>query len=259
MKIEFSLSFQNKREEILNCISSFEKEGAVLYGGTRNMIKTFLISDNLTINVKAFRIPKFFNQFVYHYIRKSKARRSFENGNYLIESGFCTPQPIAFIEESNWFGLQKSYYISEQLNMDLMFRELTTNTDYPDFENILKAFARFSFKLHEKGIEFIDNTSGNTLIKKEGDGHYDFYLVDLNRMKFHERMPFELRMTNMAKLTSNEKVVRIVSSEYAKLIGKSEEEVYQMLKSKADDFQYSFHKRREIKKKILFWKRNKKQ
>lgn len=257
MKNQFNPQFQNDKEEILQCITDFEREGAVLYGGSRNLIKTFLLSNGLEINVKAFKIPKFFNQFVYSYIRKSKARRSFENANYLIDHGFCTPQPIGFIEEMNWFGLQKSYYISEQLSMDLMFRELTTNTDYPDFENILKQFAQFSFRLHEKGIEFIDNTSGNTLIKKEENNHYDFYLVDLNRMNFHTTMPFELRMTNLAKLTSNEKVVRILSEEYARLSGKEAKDVYQILKGKADDFQYSFHRRREIKKKVLFWKRNK--
>lgn len=257
MKIEFNRHHQKNREEILKCIGDFGNEGAVLYGGTRNLIKTFVLSDGLTINVKAFKIPKFFNQFVYHYIRKSKARRSFENANYLIDHGFCTPDPIAFIEESNWFGLQKSYYISEQLKMDFMFRELTINTEHPDFEVILKEFAGFSFRLHEKGIEFIDNTSGNTLIKKEDNGCYGFYLVDLNRMNFHEVMSFEMRMNNMAKLTGNAKVLRVICTEYAKLIGKDEQEVYETLKKKADDFQYSFHKRRAIKNKILFWKTKK--
>lgn len=257
MKIQFNANFQNKSNEILKCITDFEKEGEVLYGGTRNLIKTFLLSDGLEINVKAFKIPKFFNQFVYQYIRKSKARRSFENANYLIENGFCTPQPIGFIEESGLLGLGKSYYISEQLAMDLMFRELTTNTDYPDFENILKQFAQFSFRLHEKGIEFIDNTSGNTLLKKEANDRYDFYLVDLNRMNFHQNMSFELRMTNLAKLTSNEKVLKVISAEYAQLSGIESDKVYEVLKNKADNFQYSFHRRREIKRKIFFWKRNK--
>ncbi|MEL1241958.1 lipopolysaccharide kinase InaA family protein [Flavobacterium flavipallidum] len=258
MKIEFSSHFLDKKEEILKYINDFNKQGTVLYGGTRNLIKTFDVSDGLVINVKAFKIPKFFNQFVYAYIRKSKARRSFENANYLINHGFCTPKPIAFIEEKNWFGLQKSYYISEQLEMDLMFRGLTTNTDYPGFDKILKAFAQFSYRLHEKGIEFIDNTSGNTLIKKGEDGRYEFYLVDLNRMNFHQNMSFELRMTNMAKLTSNEKVLKIICAEYAKLIHKEEHLVYETLKQKADNFQYSFHKRRELKNKILFWRKKKK-
>ena len=53
-------------------------------------------------------------------------------------------------------------------------------------EIILRQFIRFSYLLHQKGIEFLDNSPGNTLIKKNEKGVYDFYLVDLNRMKFHQ-------------------------------------------------------------------------
>lgn len=254
MTVQFNPQFQNRHRTILNCIENFESEGEIVYGGNRNTIKIFAINNDLVINVKAFKIPKFFNQFIYRYIRKSKAQRSFENANYLIEKGFHTPQPIAFVENNNLFGLQKSYYISEQLQMDLMFRELTTNIHYPDFDEIVRQFARFSFQLHEKGIEFIDNTSGNTLIKKE-NGQYNFYLVDLNRMNFHEKMSFELRMKNLSKLTSNDAIIKIISEEYAILIGKKFEEVYSVLKNKAEDFQYRFHKRRDLKRKIFFWRK----
>ena len=69
------------------------------------------------------------------------------------------------------------------MNCDLTFRELTKDLNYPDHEIILRAFTRFTFQLHENGINFLDHSPGNTLVKKVGK-EYEFYLVDLNRMNF---------------------------------------------------------------------------
>jgi hypothetical protein len=38
------------------------------------------------------------------------------------------------------------------------FRELVEVPDYPDHENILRQFTKFTFNLHEKGIEFLDHS-----------------------------------------------------------------------------------------------------
>jgi hypothetical protein len=67
-----------------------------------------------------------------------------------LDKGIGTPQPIAFLE--NWIGLQDSYYASEHLAAELTFRELVEISDYPDHENILRQFTRFSFDLHEKEL-----------------------------------------------------------------------------------------------------------
>ena len=46
-------------------------------------------------------------------------------------------------------------------------KELVEIPDFPDHDTILRQFTRFSFNLHEKGIEFLDHSPGNTLIKKK--------------------------------------------------------------------------------------------
>ena len=94
---------------------------------------------------------------------------------------------------------------------------------------ILKQFTHFTFNLHEKGIEFLDHSPGNTLVKKQQDGNYEFYLVDLNRMNFHTTMSFKTRMKNLSRITPSEAWVRIISSEYSKLYGKNEEEVFYLM------------------------------
>jgi hypothetical protein len=140
------------------------------------------------------------------------------------------------------------------LNADLTFRELTTDLNYPDHETILRQFVRFSFNLHENGIEFLDHTPGNTLIKKNGEGNYNFFLVDLNRMQFHKSMTLKQRIVNLSKLTPKRELVEVMSDEYAKLYGRPYEEVLQMMIVETESFRNRFHRKKRLKKKLFFWK-----
>jgi len=184
--------------------------------GDRNVIKIINL-DAVKLNIKAFRIPNFINKIVYNFFRKSKAQRSYEYANKLIELGVGTPKPLAFFEYKSLLLFNRSYYISEQLDCDMTYRELTKDFTIPDYDNILRAFARFTYSLHEKGINFLDHSPGNTLIKKIGD-KYEFYLVDLNRMVFGP-LDFETRIKNFSRLTIHKSMVEVMSDEYAKCSG----------------------------------------
>jgi hypothetical protein len=246
--------FAPKQAAVRSLIENFDSGGEPIGEAVRNSIKVFDL-DGIRLNIKSFKVPNLLNKIIYGYLRKSKARRSFEYADKLLQMGFGTPKPIAFAENRSAIGLLDSYYVSEQLDYDLMFRELTVNPDYPDFENILKQFAKFSFDLHEKGVEFIDNTSGNTLIKQTSPGHYDFYLVDLNRMNFGASMTLEKRLSNIAKLTNNRGVLEVIAREYARLSGESPEQLLASLIRYADGFLERFNRRRRIKQKLRFWKK----
>jgi tRNA A-37 threonylcarbamoyl transferase component Bud32 len=254
MNFKIHPQFAPLTEKIKALVADFGNSGKMLGEAVRNSIKIFDL-EGQQVNIKSFRIPGILNTIIYGYIRKSKARRSFEYANKLLENGIGTPQPIAYFENFGLLGLKDSYYVSEQLAADLMYRDLATNLNYPDREEILRQFTRFTFVLHEKGIEFIDNTSGNTLIKKDSEGVYSFYLVDLNRMNFHKSMSFDKRMSNLGKLTNMEDMLVIMSDEYAKLSGTKYEIVFRTLKKEADKFLDNFNRRRRIKKKIKFWKK----
>lgn len=240
-------------EKIQDLLSNFNTSGTLFGNGKRNKIKLFEV-DGKTINIKSFKIPNLINKIAYRYFRKSKARRSFEYANKLLEFGFGTPQPIAFSENYDLVGLKDSYYVSEHLQADLTYRELVEIPDFPDHDNILRQFTRFSYDLHQKGVEFKDHSPGNTLIKKTSDNKYDFFLVDLNRMEFHDSMPFELRMKNLCRLTPHKEMVKVMSNEYAKVSGESETLIFETLWKMTADFQYRFHRKKRIKKKLFFWK-----
>ena len=172
-----------------------------------------------------------------------------------MEKGIGTPEPIAYFENQDFIGLKDSYYVSEHLQCDLTYRELVEIPDFPDNENILRQFTRFSFDLHEKGIEFLDHSPGNTLIKKNAEGNYDFYLVDLNRMNFHDAMDFDSRMKNLSHLTPKKEMIAVMSNEYSKLYpAQTEVEIFEKMWFYTNDFQERFAKKRRLKKKLKFWK-----
>jgi Lipopolysaccharide kinase (Kdo/WaaP) family len=254
MKHNLNIFFINYQSEIISIINNFNSTGILFGDGQRNKIKLFQL-EGKTINVKSFKIPHLINKIAYKYFRKSKAKRSFEYATILLEKGIGTPQPIAFFENYDAVGLKDSYFVSEQLQCDLTYRELVEIPDFPDHENILRQFIQFSFQLHENGIEFLDHSPGNTLIKETTEGNYDFFLVDLNRMNFYDKMDFDSRMKNLSHLTPKKEMIAVMSNEYSKLYpAQSESEIFEKMWFYTNDFQIKFRKKIKLKKNLKFWK-----
>ena len=253
MKYTVNPSFCHVEKQLVHFVNDFDLEGTLFGDGKRNKIKLFDL-EGTQINIKSFKVPNLINTIAYKYFRKSKARRSFEFANILLENKIGTPQPIAYFENSNFLGLKDSYYISEHLDCDLTFRELVQIPDFPENEIILRQFTRFSYNLHQKGIEFLDHSPGNTLIKKGNNGNYEFFLVDLNRMEFHKSMSFEVRIKNLCRLTPRKEMVAIMSNEYAIISGESEQLINETLWKMTEKFQYNLARKKRLKKKLKFWK-----
>lgn len=227
MKIFISKYHKLSKKSIEEILLNFNAVGQSFFTGKthrRNHIKV-VEKDGERVNVKSFKQPNYINRYVYVMFRKSKAERSFEFAIKLIKKGIGTPKPIAYAEETSKGALTKSFYISEHLDYELTFRGL--DLAKAGHEDILRAFARFTYNLHEQNIEFLDHSPGNTLIKLN-NGDYQFYLVDLNRMNF-KPLNFTERMKNFARLTSDKAKVKIMAEEYAEIYGKPETEVFEKM------------------------------
>ncbi len=251
MKYIFSEKGEEIRKDLVKSIENFESEGRALGPGLRNSLKIFEIKD-YKVNIKSFKKPNLVNKLVYKYFRKSKAERSFRNAMTLLESNIGTPYPMAYAEEDNSLLFGQSYYACLHQDYDLTYRELVIDQDFPDHENILRAFTRFTFELHEKQIQFLDHSPGNTLIQKDA-GDYKFFLVDLNRMNFKE-LNFEERMLNFSRLTPKKEMVEVMADEYAKLIKRPKAEVFEKMWFYTNQFQEKFQRKKHLKKKLKFWK-----
>jgi hypothetical protein len=235
-----------EQSDIDSLIRNFDTtEGKMISDGRRNVIKLFRLNDG-PINIKYYKFLYFSNRIIYRYFRKSKAQRSFEYAQILLKKGIGTPEPIAFYEHYSFISLGRSYYVSEHLYNDFTFRELLTTPELPDHETILRQFTYFCFVLHENGIEFLDHSPGNTLIKKTGEGNFRFYLVDINRMRFHKSMGFEQRMKNLKRLSTNKEIIEVMSHEYAKWYDKPEEVVFNILWQQASTFAKRHARRKRI-------------
>ena len=252
MKFTFSKQYKAKKQEINEFLSNFDDEGTLLNDGTRNKIKLFELNGT-KINVKSFKVPNVVNKFAYRFLRKSKAKRSFQYAHCLLSKGVGTPFPVAFAEEKGSLTFQKSFYISEHLPYDLTYRELVHQPEFPEHEEILRAFTRFTYDLHEKEIEFLDHSPGNTLIQVN-KGNYEFFLVDLNRMNFR-KLNFEERMKNFSRLTPKKEMVEVMADEYAKYVNKPQQEVMEKMWYYTTDFQEKFRRKGRLKKKLKFWKK----
>ncbi|RNC84894.1 MAG: Kdo domain containing protein [Winogradskyella sp.] len=252
MKKVFASNNLEFNDKLFDFVSNFKSQGQVFVDGDRNVIKTKQI-EGVVVNVKSFRVPNVVNKIAYRFFRKSKAQRSFEYAQYLEQHDIGTPKPFGYFENKDIATFKESFYASEHLEVDLTYRDLTFDFNYPNWEAILRAFTRFTYSLHQKDIHFLDHSPGNTLIELN-DGDYKFYLVDLNRMKFGP-MDFSTRMKNLSKLTIHESMVKIMSNEYAKVSGEDEDKVFSTMWKETQDFQERFHKKRRLKKKLKFWKK----
>lgn len=168
--------------------------------------------------VKSFKIPNIINKIVYTFFRDSKAKKSYENSIKIVD---FVPKPIGYIEFKKFGLINESFFVSENFKYDFTIREVLKNSDFKERETIFKIFAKFTFTLHEEGILHLDYSPGNILIKKVND-KYIFKIVDINRMEF-KTLSVNERLGNFAKLWAKDEELKIIIEEYAKLIGKDEQ------------------------------------
>ena len=245
--------FKSYESEIRSFIDNFDYEGETIYKGSRNELKIKKIKD-ISVNIKRFQIPNWVNQFAYRWIRSSKAKRSFIYAKTLLEREVNTPEPIAHQENYSTLGILHSYYVSIQQDHDFTFRELTYQPGFPDREKIIRDFTRFTYHFQEKGIFFKDHSPGNTLIKKRNKG-YDFYLVDLNRMKFENLSSYN-QIKNFARLTPDREVYIIIADEYAKITNKGSKEIFDVMWEEVNIARQKMEKKQAFKKKLRLKKSN---
>ena len=83
-------------------LKNFEKSGILDAEVGRNKIKKFTIINNgekKEINVKNFGKKNILSQLIYKYFTASKAKRSYEYANRLLEKNIKTPEPIAYFDD----------------------------------------------------------------------------------------------------------------------------------------------------------------
>ena len=205
--------YEKFKDFLLNIPDYFNENSQTIHKA-RNELKIINFNDTDTV-VKSFKVPNCINKIIYTYIRKSKAKRSYE---YSLKIKDFVPKPIGYIEfNKSWF-LNESYFISERFNYDFTIREALKrnikDASEDDYISIYKAFAYFTYQLHEQNIFHDDYSPGNILIKKENE-KYIFKIVDINRMVF-DPLDSTKRAKNFEKLWANDDILELMAEEYIK-------------------------------------------
>ncbi|WP_321478896.1 lipopolysaccharide kinase InaA family protein [uncultured Bacteroides sp.] len=210
MTVLLNPSFNHLRKSIESIPERFENEGKIIYRG-RNLIKVMSI-EGVDINVKRYAIPMLFNRIIYSFFRSPKGRRAFDYPKLLLEKGFQTPMPIAYIEKRRYGLIQHSYFISLQCPYKRNFYEFG-DADITECTEVVKAFAHYTACLHEAGILHRDYSPGNILFDKV-EGKYQFSLVDINRMSFG-KVSIKNGCANFARLWGQIPFFKYIAKEYA--------------------------------------------
>ncbi len=187
----------------------FSHNGTIIHHA-RNQIRVMDINGQ-KVNVKKYCIPPIVNRILYSVgLRRPKAKSTYVNAQEIINRGFSTPKPYAYILERKKGLLYHSYFISEQVESVKPIGHQCTD------KKLIAALAEYTAQLHKKGLMHKDFTPGNILYKQE-NGKYTFTLVDINR--FHcQNTPIGFSGTckNLMQPLYNDELIKFFVFEYAK-------------------------------------------
>lgn len=229
---EINSKFEHEKEYILEIPNLFSSASNVIHQ-KRNIIKK-LEHNSYTYVVKSFGLPNLINKFIYGFIRKGKAKRSYENALLLLDAGIKTAVPVAFGEQKKFGLMGSSYYVSLNVAFDFDFHDI--NFERVECNELLfKQFAEFTYRLHQAGFLHLDYTPGNILIKKE-NGVYDFTIIDINRM-YIGNIPWQKGAESLGKFFFREPWNSIFIKTYAEKSGREVSEIEEIVKRSRLQFQ----------------------
>ena len=103
--------------------------------------------------------------------------------------------------------------------------------------------------IRDSNIRFLDHSPGNTLIVTTNNTAYDFYLIDLNRMRFQE-LNLQQRMKNFRRLWLSKRMIQQMAPIYAKLYGSSVEETQSWMLHYSRKFQKKVNSKKLRRRKL---------
>lgn len=197
----------------------FESLGTEIYRG-RNEVRIVEV-DGLKLAIKYFKRMTLANRYIYATMRKTKAQRAFEHTGWLHENGISSPENVGYVNCYKYGMLHKAYYVSLYTDYHPLWELI--NQPLAKSEDGLKAFARFTYKLHQLGVFHHDYSINNVLFAVR-DGEYDFSLIDNNRMKY-SAYSFRKGMKNLNRMAIPVEGMGIVAAEYARVSGANDLEI----------------------------------
>ena len=102
-------------------------------------------------------------------------------------------------------------------------------------------------RLHEAGVWMKDFSQGNLLYRPAPRGHFEFFMIDINRMEFNVNDPAKL-MLNFRAITDDEHFLTLLAKAYARHAHKPQAEIIATAKQVRADFLKSRRHKQSLKK-----------
>lgn len=192
-------------EKTVGPISPISPSSPIIHSGRNTLYE----QDDLVI--KAFAKPRLLKALIYGLLIKSKARRSYEYAERLLNAGVHTPDPVAYKEVRVCGLLRESYFVSRKSSCPHTFNELINNSQ----PAILSSIGEFTARMHEAGALHGDYSGGNILF--DDNGHVE--VVDLNRIHWKPLIDWRMGCKNFERLNINREALTVMATAYAQARG----------------------------------------
>lgn len=202
-------------------------EGKVIYDG-RNQLREFTI-DGITIIVKSFALPSIVNRIAYGFLRSSKAQRSCEYAQMLIDHGIGSPAPVGYVTTRKHLLFDRSYYACLKSENPYNFDDIV-KPGFSHRDDYLKAVGHTTAQMHNCGYLHLDYSAGNLLMNRKEDGSVSVEIIDLNRIRFR-KIDLATGCRNFDRLPMNSDIIRVLAQAYAEARHFDAEACYQQILS----------------------------
>lgn len=247
MKLLLNPEYEHLRAYMADIARHFDASNREVYRG-RNVIRV-CEAEGQPLYVKRYGIPALPNRLVYTFLRQPKGLRAYRYPQVLLAKGFETPVPVAYVEERRGGLIAHSYFVSLPCPYGRRFYEFG-NARAADCADVLRAFARYTARLHEAGVMHLDYSPGNILFDQV-DGRWHFSLVDTNRMRFGP-VGVERGCRNFARLWGQPEWFRLLADEYAGARGADAADCRRWTMQARERFWRRYARRHEVAYKLRF-------
>ena len=144
-------------------------------------------------------------------VQPSKAARAWRGAVALVEAGFGTAAPIAYLERRSGGLVRESYFVAERLAGGREIRSLFRELAPAELEPLLAALAGELVRIHAAGILHRDLSDGNILVETgaaalasapaaDASAAFRFVFLDTNRVRRRAGLGRMARARNLVRL-----------------------------------------------------------
>lgn len=118
----------------------------------------------------------------------SKAQKAWRGSLALVERGFLTPLPVAYLERKTSVFLEQSFFITEYVQDVEEIRRLFRKLPHDELIPLIQELAVYLARCTGSGILHRDLSDGNVLVEGSDSKQFRFFLLDTNRVRCRKRV-----------------------------------------------------------------------